>query len=91
MKKIMFAMLAVVLMLTSCGYERVDAGYEGIKVNLYGDSKGIDGVSLVTGVVWYNPITTAVYEYPTFVQTVDYPAFEVNSKDGTKFTVDPSA
>lgn len=91
MKKIMFAMLAAVLMLTSCGYERVDAGYEGIKVNLYGDSKGVDGVSLVTGVVWYNPITTAVYEYPTFVQTVDYPAFEVNSKDGTKFTVDPSA
>lgn len=87
----MFAMLAAVLMLTSCSYERVDAGYEGIKVNLYGDSKGVDDVSLVTGAVWYNPITTAVYEYPTFVQTVDYPPFEVNSKDGTKFSIDPSA
>lgn len=91
MKKIMFAMLAAVLMLTSCGYERVDAGYEGIKVNLYGDGKGVDDVSLVTGAVWYNPIATAVYEYPTFVQTIDYPEFEVNSKDGTKFAVDPSA
>ena len=87
----MFSMLAAVLMLTSCGYERVDAGYEGIKVNLYGDGKGVDDVSLVTGAVWYNPVTTAVYEYPTFVQTVDYPPFEINSKDGTKFTVDPSA
>lgn len=90
MKKILFAMLAAVLMLTSCGYERVDAGYEGIKVNLYGDGKGVDDVSLVTGAVWYNPITTAVYEYPTFVQTVDYPPFSINAKDGSSFTVDPT-
>ena len=89
MKKIMFAMLAAVLMLTSCGYERVDAGYEGIKVNLYGDGKGVDDVSLVTGAVWYNPITTAVYEYPTFVQPVDYEPFAFNSKDGSVFTFDP--
>ena len=90
MKKIMFAMLAAVLMLTSCGYERVDAGYEGIKVNLYGDGKGVDDVSLVTGAVWYNPITTAVDEYPTFVQTGDYPPFSINAKDGSSFTVDPT-
>ncbi len=92
MKKSMFMLVATMLLFTSCiGYERVDAGYEGIKVNLYGDDKGVDNVSLVSGVVWYNPITTAVYEYPTFVQTIDYPEFEVNSKDGTRFTVDPSA
>lgn len=76
--------------MSSCGYERVDAGHEGIKVNLYGDNKGVDDISLVTGAVWYNPITEAVYEYPTFAQTVDYEAFEVNSKDGTKFKIDPS-
>ena len=86
----MFAMLAAVLMLTSCGYERIDAGYEGIQVNLYGDGKGVDDVSLVTGAVWFNPITTAVYEYPTFVQTVDYPPFSINAKDGSSFTVDPT-
>lgn len=81
----------VMILSTSCAYERIDAGYEGIKVNLYGDSKGVDNVELVTGAVWYNPFTTAIYEYPTFIQTVDYPAFEVNSKDGTKFIIDPSA
>lgn len=80
----------VVLSTTSCGYERVDAGYEGIKVNLYGDNKGVDNVSLVTGAIWYNPITTAVYEYPTFVQTVDYEPFSINAKDGSSFTVDPT-
>lgn len=90
MKNVIMFMLSLCMFLGSCAYERVDAGCEGIKVNLYGDSKGVDNISLVTGAVWYNPITTAVYEYPTYVQTVDYAAFEVNSKDGSKFTVDPS-
>ena len=90
--KFIFGLLALFMMLgfSSCGYERIDAGHEGIKVNLYGSDKGVDDVSLVTGAIWYNPFTEEVFEYPTFVQTVDYPAFEVNSKDGSKFTVDPS-
>lgn len=83
-------MVMISMMLTSCGYERIDAGYEGIKVNLYGDDKGVDDITLVTGAVWYNPITTAVYEYPTFVQTVDYAPFSINAKDGSSFTVDPT-
>ena len=76
--------------LSSCAYERIDAGYEGIKVNLYGDGKGVDDVALVTGAQWYCPITTAIYEYPTFVQTVDYEPFSINAKDGSSFTVDPT-
>ena len=83
-------MVMISMMFTSCGYERIDAGYEGIKVNLYGDDKGVDDVTLVTGAVWYNAITTAVYEYPTFVQTVDYAPFSINAKDGSSFTVDPT-
>lgn len=83
-------MVMISMMFTSCGYERIDAGYEGIKVNLYGDDKGVDDVTLVTGAVWYNLITTAVYEYPTFVQTVDYAPFSINAKDGSSFTVDPT-
>lgn len=80
-----FAMFAT----TSC-VERVDAGYEGIQFNLAGSEKGVDDVALVSGWVFYNPFTTGVYEYPTFAQTIDYNPFEINSKDGTKFTVDPS-
>lgn len=86
---IIFMMIAS-MTFTSCGYEKIDGGYEGIKVNLYGDDKGVDNVTLVTGAVWYNPITTAVYEYPTYVQTVDYPPFSINAKDGSSFTVDPT-
>lgn len=70
--------------------ERIDAGYEGIKVKLYGSDKGVQDVSLVTGRVWYNPITESIYEFPTYVQTVNYDGFTVNAKDGSVFSVDPT-
>lgn len=82
------SMVMTSIMFTSC--ERIDAGCEGIKVNLYGDDKGIGDIALVTGRVFYNPITTAIYEYETYVKTVDYPAFTINAKDGSEFTVDPT-
>lgn len=49
-KFISLALVALVITFTSC--TRIDAGHEGIKVNLYGDKKGVDEVSLVTGWVW---------------------------------------
>lgn len=84
--------MGIFMMLVCCCscMQRIDAGHEGIKVNLYGSNKGVDDVELVTGAVWYNPFTERVYEYPTFVQTVDYEAFSFNSKDGSVFTFDPT-
>lgn len=84
--------LTLTLLLVCCCscVQRIDAGHEGIKVNLYGSDKGVDDVELVTGMVWYNPFTERVYEYPTFVQTVDYEPFEFNSKDGSVFVFDPT-
>jgi regulator of protease activity HflC (stomatin/prohibitin superfamily) len=72
--------------------ERIDAGHVGIKVNQYGDNKGVDDVVAVTGMVFYNPITTTVYEFPTFIQHKEYKgenSFIVNSKDGSEFSVSP--
>lgn len=86
MKKLIF-FLAAIVALSSC--TRIDAGHEGIKVNMYGTDKGVSDVVLVTGRVWYNPFTEDVYEIPTFVQTADYDAFTVNAKDGSVFVVDP--
>lgn len=89
-KLIVFALFAtMVCMLTSC-VTRVDPAAEGIKVKLVGSDRGVDDVSLVSGWVWYNPFTTTIYEYPNFVQTVDYDEFVLNSKDGSQFTVDPT-
>lgn len=89
--KILGFFMAVIAMfaMSSCA-ERVDAGHEGILVNLYGDDKGVGDVSMCTGMVWYNPFTESVYEYPTFVQTVDYEPFTINAKDGSEFIVDPT-
>lgn len=89
--KLIFGLLALCMIfsMSSCR-EKIDGGHEGIKVNLYGSDKGVDDVSLVTGAVWYNPWTTAIYEYPTFVQTVDYKPFTINAQDGSEFTVDPT-
>jgi len=87
---VVITIVVALVILGSFCYQRVDAGHEGIKVNLYGSKKGVDNVSLVTGAVIFNPITTAIYEYPTFVQTIDYPSFSINAKDGSSFTVDPT-
>lgn len=62
--KFMLILMAVSMVCTSC-YERIDAGYGGVKVHLYGDRSGVDDVTLVTGAVWYNPLTTRVHEYST--------------------------
>lgn len=82
--------LVVTMLFMTC--ERIDAGYAGVKVNLYGDKKGIDGITEVTGNVWYNPFTTKIYEFPTFVQHKEYKdeeSFSINSKDGSEFKVSP--
>jgi regulator of protease activity HflC (stomatin/prohibitin superfamily) len=82
--------ILLVVLFNSC--ERVDAGHVGVKVNLYGDNKGVDDVVAVTGMVFYNPITTKIYEFPTFIQHKEYKAensFIVNSKDGSEFNVSP--
>ena len=90
MKKIFNFIVAIVacVMMTSC-IERIDAGYEGVQVDLTGDNKG-EGTSLVTGWILYWPGSSKIYEYPTFVHTIDYNPIETTSKDGTKFIVDPT-
>jgi regulator of protease activity HflC (stomatin/prohibitin superfamily) len=84
------AVVVVVFLMASC--ERIDAGHVGVKVNQYGDNKGVDDIIAVTGVVFYNPITTRIYEFPTFIQHKEYKgdnSFIVNSKDGSEFNVSP--
>ncbi|MFN4085869.1 MAG: SPFH domain-containing protein [Spirosomataceae bacterium] len=86
--KLIFSLGFVSLLATSC--TRIDAGYEGILIKQYGTDKGVQDVSLVTGRVFYNPWTEDVEQYATYVQTIDYDAFDVNAKDGSSFSVDPT-
>ena len=85
------------IMFAFTGCERIDAGHVGVKVNLYGDGKGVDDVTEVTGWVLYNPISTKIVEFPTYVQHKEYKkveegvdeSFVVNSKDGSEFHCSP--
>jgi regulator of protease activity HflC (stomatin/prohibitin superfamily) len=100
--KLLIGVSVLVLMIFSfTGCERIDAGHVGVKVNMYGDGKGVDDITEVTGWVLYNPISTKIVEFPTFVQHKEYKAivedgrvvsdesFIVNSKDGSEFHVSP--
>jgi regulator of protease activity HflC (stomatin/prohibitin superfamily) len=84
----------MIFMLNSC--ERIDAGHVGVKVNLYGTGKGVGDVTECTGFVFYNPLTTKIYEFPTYIQHKEYiktededNSFVINSKDGSEFHVAP--
>ncbi|TAF67736.1 MAG: hypothetical protein EAZ55_01580 [Cytophagales bacterium] len=90
-----------ILMFVFASCTRIDAGHVGLVVKLYGSEKGVQDVTEVTGVVWYNPFTTTVYEFPTYVQNVVYTAdknegsseneeFRVTTKDGLTVTFDVS-
>lgn len=86
----LFGLVIFATAFTSC--ERIDAGHRGIKVNMYGSGKGVDGITECTGMVFYNPISTKIYEFPIFVQHKEYStenSFSVNSKDGSEFHVSP--
>lgn len=50
--RLILGLLSLFMMfITSSCRERIDAGHEGIKVNLYGSKKGVDDITLVTGAV----------------------------------------
>lgn len=57
-----------ILLFMTCT-KRIDPGYAGIEVDLYGGNKGVQSYALRTGMVFYNPLMTTIVTYPVFVQT----------------------
>ncbi|SFF54848.1 prohibitin family protein [Thermoflexibacter ruber] len=103
MKRGVIAIVIVVLVgilgFSTVSCTRIDAGHVGIKVNLYGSDKGVQDIVEVSGVVWYNPLTTQIFEFPTYVQhkvwtmdmTEDSPRneeFTVTTRDGLSLSFD---
>lgn len=87
-------LIMIIFLINSC--ERIDAGHVGVRVNLYGTGKGVGDITECTGWVFYNPISTKIYEFPTYIQHKEYTktedednSFVVNSKDGSEFHVAP--
>ena len=70
----------------------VDSGEVGIQFHKWSASEqdygGVEGTC--KGWVFYNPITTDVFTYPTFTQRKQYETFSVNAKDASIFEMDPT-
>jgi regulator of protease activity HflC (stomatin/prohibitin superfamily) len=64
------ALLVIGIFTLSSCVERVDAGQVGIRVKLAGSSRGVDDIPIVTGWVFYNPLTEQLIMFPTSVQNV---------------------
>ena len=63
--------IAGILLSNACS-KRIEPGHVGIVVNSYGNQRGVSDFPATTGTVWYNPWTTTVLQYPTFVQTAKW-------------------
>src|SRR5580692_6190341 len=75
MRKLLLALLGVTfsLLIVGCG-TTILPGHVGIEVDQYGKNRGVQDYTTTTGRVWYNPWTTSIIEYPTYVQTVKWTA-----------------
>ena len=61
--------LGALALVSSC-VARIDAGHVGIRVKLTGSGRGVDDTPMVTGWVFYNPLTEQIVMFPTSVQNV---------------------
>lgn len=74
MRKFIAAVLFATILVSAGACTRVDAGYVGVKINMAGDYKGVSDVPTSVGWTFYNPVTTQVFQYPTYVQTAVWSA-----------------
>jgi regulator of protease activity HflC (stomatin/prohibitin superfamily) len=87
MKTLSFILLAALAV--SC--TTIDSGSVGIKFEKWTADKSAQGGVIETckGFVFYNPFTTSVWEYPSFVQRKSFDDIQVNAKDASTFSISP--
>src|SRR3984957_6579354 len=68
---LLFVAVIVAVLYAGCSTTtRVDAGHVGIRVKLAGSDRGVQDMPVVTGWVFYNPLTEQIVLFPTSVQNV---------------------
>ena len=94
-------LLVAIGTLAIVGCTNVDPGHVGIEVDYYGKNRGVQDYTIVTGMVWFNPLSTSVFQWPTSVQTAVWThsltegraaneEISYNSSEGLVFTADIS-
>ncbi len=100
MKKLLLPLLisAAAFGLSGCDRATVPAGYVGVKVDLYGDEKGVQQQVVGVGKYWLT-WNEDIYQFPTFNQLHNYPqpfqfqtsdSMDVRAKIGVEYYVEPS-
>lgn len=89
---IFLLMFAIVISFFATSCTVVDSGEIGIKFHKWSsDEKNYGGVEgTCKGWVYYNPITTSIFTYPTYIQRKNYEPFNVNAKDASVFSMNPT-
>jgi regulator of protease activity HflC (stomatin/prohibitin superfamily) len=75
-RRIIIAVVALVafFIVTSATVTRIDAGHVGVRVKLAGSARGVQDIPVVTGWVFFNPLTEQIIEFPISVQNVVWTA-----------------
>jgi len=91
-KKFLFYFLITCFLIGFSSCTVVDATHEGIKFRKWAANADAQGTlaSSVTGIVWYNPFTTSVYQFPTYIQRISFDDITVNTNDGAIFRISPN-
>jgi regulator of protease activity HflC (stomatin/prohibitin superfamily) len=78
------ATLATLALITSGCATRIGPGHVGIQVSMAGSNRGVKDYTTTTGWVFYNPLSSQVVEYPTYMQT--YVFTKSNAEGDESFT-----
>ena len=100
LRRMMFAVALVfgAVALSGCERATVPAGYVGVKVDLYGDEKGVQQQEVGVGKYWLT-WNEEIYQFPTFNQLNNYDqsfnfqtkdSMTVSAKIGVEYYVDRS-
>ena len=80
--------LLLSIIVSSCSL--IDSAEVGIKFKKFSlTEQGTIKAEPASGFVLYNPFTTSIFKYPVFVQRVNFDSFNVWTKDGAQFQMDP--
>jgi len=90
-KPIVFAVLALVfIFLQPYEMKKIEAGYQGLLVNLVGDSRGASTIQEISGWKIYNTWTEEIHTIPLDQRTIRYEKQTVIAKGGFPCDISPS-
>jgi hypothetical protein len=85
-----FIFLTFISLIQPFSLEKVNAGYQGVLVNLVGSDRGVSDVQMKTGWVTYNSWFEELYQFPTYQQNIAYGELPVILKGGFEASIRPT-